>query len=53
MLVLVLGPEPGAAGVCWAFATTAAATAAGAVLAWFGLTRRRPDAVPEPAEERA
>ncbi|MFV2009862.1 MULTISPECIES: MFS transporter [unclassified Micromonospora] len=41
VLVLVLGADPGPDGFGWALVTTAIAAAGGAVLAWFGLARRR------------
>jgi purine-cytosine permease-like protein len=40
VLVLVLGPKPDQASFGWAFTTTAAVAAAGAVVGWFGLARR-------------
>jgi MFS family permease len=40
VLVLVLGPNPDHSSFGWAFTTTAAVAAAGAVVAWLGLAAR-------------
>ncbi|HEY8373456.1 MAG TPA: MFS transporter [Pseudonocardiaceae bacterium] len=56
VLVLVLGPNPDDQRFFWAFITTAAAAAAGVLLAWFGLARSRARAaspVPEASSARA
>ncbi|HYQ62146.1 MFS transporter [Actinophytocola sp.] len=46
VLVLVLGHAPGETEFGWAFVTTAAAAALGAALAWIGLRRSAPAALP-------
>jgi EmrB/QacA subfamily drug resistance transporter len=46
LLVLVLGPQPGADDFGWAFVATAVAAVLGAALAWFGLGRPASAAAP-------